>query len=172
MNKPMKYLAIMILFTGNLPVNAGEIAASPNGIPFPANYINWQIISSSHRTDNKTLRVIFGNDIAIKAARSGNINPWPKGAMLGKVVWKEGKDEHWTAAIVPKKFVHVEFMLKDKVKYKSTGGWGYARWVGPDLKVHGKNDSFANECVACHTPVKNQDYVFTKPAPLFNGKLK
>ena len=23
-------------------------------------------------------------------------------------------------------------------------------------------------CVACHTPVKNNDYVFTKPAPMYN----
>jgi len=170
MNKFMKYLTIMFLLGGNTHVGAEEIAAAPNGIPFPSDYINWQVISSSHRIDNKTLRVIFGNAIAVKAARSGNINPWPKGAMLGKVVWKEAKDKHWPTAIVPKKFVHAEFMLKDEVKYKSTGGWGYARWVGRDLKAYGKNESFANECVACHTLVKNQDYVFTKPAPLFNGR--
>ena len=89
--------------------------------------------------------------------------------MLGKVVWKQGKDKHWSTAIVPKKFVHAEFMLKDAVKYETTGGWGYARWVGRELKPYGKDADFAKECVACHTPVKGQDFVFTRPAPLYNG---
>lgn len=170
MNKHMKYLTILFLLSGITQLDAVEIKASPNGIPFPADYITWQTIGSSHRIDNNTLRVILGNDIAVKAARSGNINPWPDGAMLGKVVWKQHKDKHWPTAIVPNKFVHAEFMLKDAVKYKSTGGWGYARWKGRDLKIYGKDASFANECVACHTPVKNQDFVFTRPAPLYNGK--
>ncbi|WP_455218322.1 cytochrome P460 family protein [Kaarinaea lacus] len=172
MNKPLKYLATLFLFTAAGRLIAAEPADAPNGIAFPADYTNWQVIGSSHRIDNKTLRVILGNEIAVKAARSGNINPWPKGAMLGKVVWKEGTDAHWPTAIVPKEFVHAEFMLKDADKYSSTGGWGYARWVGKDLKVYGKDAGFANECVACHTPVKEQDYVFTRPAPLYNGMNK
>lgn len=161
-------LAVSVLMAS--PLLAAPVADAPNGIPFPKDYINWQVISVSDRTDNKTLRVILGNDIAIKAARSGKINPWPKGAMLGKVVWKQGADEHWPTAIVPKHFVHAEFMLKDAVKYKSTGGWGYARWKGQELAVYGKDAGFAQECVACHTPVKGQDWVFTRPAPLFNGQ--
>jgi len=170
MNKQLKNIALMLIAGISAEANATDVGVSPNGIAFPTDYINWQVISTSHRVDNKTLRVILGNDIAIKAARSGNINPWPKGSMLGKVVWKEGTDKHWPTAVVPKKFVHAEFMLKDAEKYKSTGGWGYARWKGKELKVYGKDASFANECVACHTPVKGQDWVFTRPAPLFNGQ--
>ena len=170
MNKIVKYLTLTVLYSGFSQVSFAEVAPAPNGIPFPADYVNWQVVSTSHRIDNKTMRVILGNDIAIKAARSGKINPWPKGAMLGKVVWKQGTNAYWSTAIEPKKFVHVEFMLKDAVKYKSTGGWGYARWKGRDLVTHGKDTSFASECVTCHTPVKDQDYVFTKPAPLFNGQ--
>lgn len=170
MNKHLKNMIIILVSGVSAKVGAADIEVSPNGIPFPADYINWSVISTSHRVDNKTLRVIMGNDIAVKAARSGQINPWPKGAMLGKVVWKEGTDKHWPTAVVPKKFVHAEFMLKDADKYKSTGGWGYARWKGKDLKAYGKDASFASECVACHTPVKGQDWVFTRPAPLFNGQ--
>jgi len=50
------------------------------------------------------------------------------------------------------------------IKYSSTGGWGYARWLGMEQKPYGKDDSFENECVGCHTPVKHNDYVFTHPA--------
>jgi len=118
----------------------------------------------SHRVDNKTMRVILGNDVAIKAARAGETNPWPKGTILGKMVWSETKEKHWPTAIAPDKFVHAEFMLKDPVKYQSTGGWGYARWLGMDQKPYGRDANFEQECVACHTPVKSNDWVYTTPA--------
>ena len=57
-------------------------------------------------------------------------------------------------------------MIKDQQKYADTGGWGYARWRGMELEPYGKDASFVQECVACHTPVKNNDYVFTKLSTL------
>jgi hypothetical protein len=145
-------------------VSAADVAPSPNGIAFPADYKKWKVISVSHRTDNNTLRAIVGNDAAVAAARKGEISPWPNGAVLGKVVWKAQTDKHWDKATVPGDFVHVEFMVKDSVKYAATGGWGYARWKGAGLQPHGKDAGFAQECVACHTPVKSQDWVYTRPA--------
>lgn len=140
--------------------------AAPNGIKFPVGYQDWRVISMSHRTDNKTVRVIYGNDKAIAAARAGKTNPWPDGAVLGKVVWKQKAESAWPTAIAPGKFVHAEFMFKDASKYASTGGWGWARWKGLEQKPHGKDAGFAQACVACHTPVKGNDWVFTEPAVL------
>ena len=85
---------------------------------------------------------------------------------MGKLVWKQKKDEHWANAIVPDKFVHAEFMFKDSEKYTATGGWGYERWLDLDQKPYGKDKQFVQECFACHTPVKNRDYVFTTPVSL------
>jgi len=141
-----------------------KVAPSPNGITLPEGYKNWRVIAPSHRTDNKTIRVIVGNDAAIAAARAGKTNPWPDGAILGKLVWKEKADEAWPTAIVPGAFVHAEFMIKDSKKYAETGGWGYARWLGLDQKPYGKDANLAQECVACHTPRKPNDWVFTTPA--------
>ncbi len=62
---------------------------APNGIPYPTGWQNWKVIAVSHREDNHTLRVILGNDKAVEAARKGQTNPWPDGAALGKVVWKD-----------------------------------------------------------------------------------
>ncbi|WP_125931840.1 cytochrome P460 family protein [Thiosocius teredinicola] len=143
------------------------LAAEPaaNGLLMPEDYKDWRVISSSHRTDHKSLRVILGNDIAVKAAREGNTNPWPDGAILGKVVWKEKVDPHWAAAIVPGDFSHAEFMYKDSKKWAANDGWGYARWVGTELKPYGNDATAAQaECIACHTPVKDRDWVFTTPA--------
>ena len=91
-----------------------------------ANTPDWKVISVSDRTDNKTLRVILGNDVAVAAARNGKTNPWPEGAILGKVVWKQAAMEAWPTALEPKEFVHVEIMVKDEKKWSETGGWGYA----------------------------------------------
>jgi len=165
----MKKAAITLF----LPLLLGSVSAlaagtkvppAPNGIPFPADYLNWKTIAVSHRTDNKTLRNILGNPVAIKAARAGKTNPWPDGTILGKVVWKDKTDENWPAATVPAHFVHAEFMVKDSKKFASTGGWGYARWKGANLMPYGADAQFSQECVACHTPVKSRDYVFTTPA--------
>jgi Cytochrome P460 len=142
------------------------VAAAPNGITLPEGYKDWRIIGVSHRTDNNTMRAIIGNDKAVVAARKGETNPWPEGAILGKLVWKAEIDANWAGATVPGKFVHAEFMIKESKKYTATGGWGYARWLGEEQKPYGKDADFAQECVACHTPVKSNDYVFTHPAKL------
>jgi len=142
------------------------VAASPNGITLPADYRNWRLIASSQRNDNNTLRVILGNDTAVEAAHAGNTNPWPDGAILCKLVWKDDIHEHWKTAVIPGKFVHAEFMVKDSGKYRETGGWGFARWTGMDQKPYGADAGFAQECFGCHTPMKDNDYVFTHPAEL------
>lgn len=142
---------------------ATNVPAAPNGIEFPTDYKDWAVIGVSHRTDNNTLRVIVGNDQAIAAARAGNINPWPDGAVLGKVVLKDAAHEAWPAATVPGKFVHAEFMVKDSAEYTSTGGWGYARWLGTDQTPYGNDADFVQECHGCHLPMQGNDFVFTHP---------
>ncbi len=162
-----KISAVLVLFSlFQLASFAEKIKPAVNGIEFPHGYQNWRVISVSHRVDNKTLRVIYGNDAAIKAARAGKTNPWPDGVIIGKVVWKQTKAKHWQAAIVPNKFVHAEFMFKNSKKYAATVGWGWARWKGLDQKPFGKDASFSKKCIACHTPVKKNDWVFTTPASL------
>lgn len=153
---------LIILFSG---ISHSEtVLPAPNGIKYPVGLKNWRVISTSYRTENDTQRVILGNSIAIKASRSGHTNPWPQGTILAKLVWKNSQHPIWKAAIVPGEFVHAEIMVKDSNKYKSTKGWGYARWKGKDQQPHGQDDSFAQECLSCHTNAKASDYVFTIPA--------
>jgi len=150
-------------------VSADTLNVKPNleGIELPANYKNWRVISASHRLDNKSMRIILGNDIAIKAARSQQTNPWPEGAILAKLVWKQKVEDNWPTAIAPDKFIHAEFMIKDSKKYKNNGtGWGWARWLGKDQKPYGDDKDLNQSCIACHTPVKGRDWVFSTPVVL------
>ena len=164
----MKNFRLALLLAGALgAANAGaQTPPAPNGIAFPPGYKDWKVIAVSQRADNNSMRVIVGNGVAVAAARAGRTNPWPEGAVIGKVVWKLAKDPLWAPATVPGEIVHVEFMARDAQKYASTGNWGYSRWKGMDLQPHGKDAGFAQECFGCHAAAKGQDYVFTRPAAL------
>lgn len=162
MNKIFKYLLLMLAGATINSYAADKSIASSHGIPYPDGWQDWATIAVSHRTDNNTNRVILGNDVAVTAARAGNTNPWPDGAILGKVVWKDAQLENWKAAIVPGAFVHAEFMFRNAKKYSDTHGWGWARWVGLEQQPFEKG---MQVCIACHTPVKDRNWVFTDPAP-------
>lgn len=134
------------------------------GLELPENYKDWRVISASHRIDNKSMRIVLGNDIAIEASRSNQTNPWPDGAILGKLVWKQASEKHWPTAIAPDEFIHAEFMYKDSKKFQSNGtGWGWARWLGKEQKPYGNEKDLNQSCIACHTPVKGNDWVYTTP---------
>lgn len=147
------------------PIQATDAAAHAqpelNGLAFFPDYKNWRAISSTDRGDNGTMREILGNDIAVRAIANKQIQPWPDGAAFAKVAWQAVPDAQ--GVLHPGKFVQVEFMVKGKTKYASTAGWGFGRWLGPELKPYGKDARFANECVGCHTPVRDNDFVYTMP---------
>jgi hypothetical protein len=137
------------------------VADEPNGIAFLPEYKNWKAISSTERFDNHTMREILGNDVAIKAIADNRINPWPDGTAFAKVAWFQQPDEKGLVRAGP--FFQVEFMIRDSQKYAETKGWGWARWRGADLKPYGKDASFTKECVGCHNPLADTNYVFTEP---------
>ena len=163
MNKMFKYLLVLFAGVTMNSVAADKTITPSHGVPYPDGWQNWASIAVSHRTDNNTIRVILGNDVAVKAARAGDTNPWPDGAILGKVVWKDTQLENWKTATVPGAFVHAEFMFRNAKKYSETHGWGWARWVGLEQQPFEKG---MQVCIACHTPVKNRNWVFTDPALL------
>lgn len=141
--------------------SALEVAPAPNGFAFLPDYKNWKAISSTDRFDNHTMRQILGNDVAIKAIAENHINPWPDGAAFAKIAWFQQAGEK--GLVTPGAFFQVEFMLRDSKKYAATLGWGWARWRGIDLKPYGKDADFTKECVGCHKPLQNTNYVFTMP---------
>lgn len=146
-----------------LPASTQPVQVQPtlDGFPFDPDYKNWKAISSTDRFDNHTMRVILGNDVAIKAISEGHINPWPDGTMFAKVAWLQQPDDK--GSVHTGAFVQVELMKRDSRQYASTAGWGWGRWRGTDLKPYGKDAAFSNECISCHTPVRNNDYVYTMP---------
>jgi hypothetical protein len=153
--------ALVFTFSATLTQAAEPHPASSSGVAYPTGWQNWRPIAVSQRPDNNTIRIIVGNDTAVAATRSGATNPWPDGAILGKVVWKATQLDQWKEAIVPGDLVHAEFMVKDSKKYAETYGWGWGRWLGMEQIPF---DQGAKSCMECHTPVKDRDWVYTHPA--------
>ena len=143
------------------PVALESVGPEPNGFAFDPTFESWKPISTTDRGDNRTFRFILGNDIAVKAAQTGNISPWPDGARFAKIAWQQelGPD----GLVHPGNFVQVELMLKDARLYKDTEGWGWGRWRGLDLKPYGDDARFVNECTSCHQPMRGNDYVYSLP---------
>ena len=144
------------------PAGAAGGEASPLfGVGIPDGYRNWQVVAPSHRTDQDEVRVILGNDIAMKAYREKTL-PFPDGAILAKLSWKRVESPEFKNAFVPGDPKRIEFMVKDAKRYEKTGGWGFGRFVDgkpADEKTHGI-------CFPCHLAnVKGHDFVFTRYAP-------
>jgi hypothetical protein len=147
--------------TYGAPVSLAAVQPEPDAFPFDPAFESWKPISFTDRGDNNTFRFVLANDIAVKAAQSGNIAPWPDGTRFAKIAWQQqlGAD----GLVHPGKFVQVELMLKDARRYKDTDGWGWGRWRGLDLKPYGRDAHFVNECTGCHMPVRGNDSVYTLP---------
>ena len=184
MRKTMKYsLVIGSLFA--LTVGASFVASSaetaqdkyslkvPNGLEFSAfkGYEHWEAVSMSQ--DGPLMAVILANPSMMEAFRSGapaNGKPFPDGAKMAKVHYTPKKMDVFPAATVPGEQHDVDFMLKDSKRFADSGGWGYAVFeyeaATKTFRVGNTQDSppQSNDAkcgYACHTLVKNRDYVFT-----------
>ncbi len=150
-----------ILFSALPVATAADTIAAPSGVTIPKGYRNWQVIAPSQRDDTDEIRVILGNNIAMKAFRTNTL-PFPDGTILAKLAWKRVKSAEFPKTFVPGVAPRIEFMVKDSKKYSSTGGWGFGRFIEgkpADAQVHAT-------CFPCHQAnVKDHDFVFTRYAP-------
>jgi hypothetical protein len=142
-------------------------AAPIFGVKIPSGYRDWKLISVAHEEgDLNDLRAILGNEIAIKACREGTL-PFPDGTIIARLAWNyEPSEENNKVFGRQQSFVAgapkngVQFMVKDSIKYASTGGWGFAQFN------NGKpaNETAHKTCFACHEPARARDFVFTRYA--------
>jgi hypothetical protein len=156
--------AFVALASGRFDENEDAIF----GGRLPAGYRDWGLISVAHEEGKlNDLRAILGNKIAMQAYREGNI-PFPDGAIIARLAWRYLPSEENNSVFgQPQSFIAgapvngVQFMVKDTIKYASTGGWGFAQFN--DGKP--AEQAALTNCFSCHTPVEARDFVFTRYAP-------
>ena len=148
----------------------------PGGLAFSEfkGYEGWQTVATS-QTD-KLVAVILANPEMIKAFQSGipdNGKAFPDGAKMAKIHWKPKKHALFPTATVPGELHDVDFMVKDGKRFADSGGWGYAVFkydaaatsFTPGTSADQPPQANDAKCgFACHTVVKNRDYVFTEYA--------
>jgi hypothetical protein len=146
----------------------------PDGLAFSEfrGYEKWQVVSLSH---GALLAVIVGNPVAIAAYEQGipgNGKPFPDGAKLAKIHWNpKTVPGEPGQPLVPGTLHDVDFMVKDSRRFGDSNGWGYGafEYDGASVSFRPANQSDqppqANDAkcgAACHTVVKNRDFVFTE----------
>jgi hypothetical protein len=146
----------------------------PNGLAFSEfrGYEDWAVVALSE--NGGKIAVILGNSALIdayKAGVPGNGKPFPDGAKMAKVHWNPKKNEQQPGGPIQPDTQHdVDFMVKDSKRFADSGGWGWAVFdydaasdtftpgTSADMPPQG-NDAKCG--FACHTIVKDHDYVFT-----------
>jgi hypothetical protein len=149
----------------------------PNGLAFAEfrGYTGWQPIAISHNGDK--LALILGNRLMIdayKAGIPGNGKPFPDGAKMAKIHWNAEKKQAYPGPpTVPGALHDTDFMMKDSKRFADSGGWGFAAFeydpatdtFRPGTTTDQPPQANDAKCgFACHTVVKDRDYVFTQYA--------
>ena len=147
----------------------------PGGLSFSEfkGYQHWQVISLSH--NGEKLAAILGNPAMIQAFEAGipaNGKPFPDGAKMAKIHWiATAKTSYPGVPQVAGALHDVDFMVKDQQRFADSGGWGYAAFQFEEAtdtfrpsnaSDHPAQANDAKCGFACHTVVKNRDYVFTE----------
>src|SRR4030042_1324144 len=90
------------------PGDAGGDLSSPLfSVTVPEGYRQWEVVAPSHRTDKDEIRVILGNDLAMKAYRAGTL-PFPDGSILAKPAWTRVKSAEVETAFGPREPQRIE----------------------------------------------------------------
>jgi hypothetical protein len=147
----------------------------PNGLAFSEfrGYEDWSVIAISE--NGGKFAVIVGNPAMIAAFKEGvpdNGKPFPDGAKMAKIHWIPKKQEAYPGQpMVPGTQHDVDFMVKDSKRFADSGGWGWGVFeydaASDTFRPGNESDTPPQEhdakCgLACHTIVRNRDYVFTE----------
>ena len=147
----------------------------PNGLGFEEfkGYEDWPVIAIS--LNSGKLAVITGNPAMMDAFRQGipgNGKAFPDGARMAKIHWNPKKQEAYPGQpTVPGAQHDVDFMVKDSKRFADSAGWGWAAFeynaasdtfTPANMQSQPPQGTDAKCGLACHTVVKNRDYVFTE----------
>jgi Cytochrome P460 len=135
-------------------------------------YEKWKLVTVTYRSDLHELRMVYANPLAYETLMKGGTD-YPDGAVFAKIPMAMADDPAFPNSGVAYAAERYQFMVRNKKKYPESYGWGYAMF-DPWGKVHHldeakpmSNSEATAFCVACHTNVKDRNYIFSR-LPEFN----
>jgi hypothetical protein len=155
-----KITGLLLLTILSILVTSFRAALLPDDdIQYPTGYRNWMhiksgIVGPEHQNVlYRGFNHVYANDKAVKGYQSGF---FPHGSMIVfDVVEAIPKDNY----IAEGKRRHMDVMVRDTIRFVSTGGWGYAQFESDDSPRMLTTDQKTN-CYTCH--LKQADHVFTE----------
>jgi Cytochrome P460 len=99
---------------------------------FPHNPLGWKVITSWINDRNGTMSTLYGNELAVRYARSNSAHNYPAGSILALVTWAQRDDPHWFGAKIPSTPQSVEFVTVPLVPGATAT---YQRYQGSPLTL-------------------------------------
>jgi Cytochrome P460 len=143
---------------------ATALAASDAGPSLPKNFQHWYLANSMLATKEPNQfglvagnHLIYINPVGFDRFRRGGSQPYPDGTVFVDDVRDfalvDGVYQQGARKAVP-------VMVKNSIKYASTGGWGFQAWAGGDPSKPIVTDA-GKQCFGCHMSRKANDYTFS-----------
>ncbi len=110
----------------------------------PLNPLQGKVITSWIDKKNSTMSTLFGNDLAIQAARQGTIDNYPSGSILSAITWRQQEDARWFGGKIPAEPVSVEIVTVGATQGKGAS-YSYQRYEGRPLKEVALADSSVSQ---------------------------
>ena len=158
-----KGFTILILIASAIAIGsfAFNKTAAEEEVPYPEGYRMWAHIKTGLiRPENPNFKFsdgyhhIYANAKAMQGYTSGN---FPEGSILIFDVL-DTKEQNGNIQEGSRK--HLDVMVKDSLKYTSTGGWGYEEFNGDSHTERMLTPTVKIQCHNCHA--KTSDNVFSE----------
>jgi hypothetical protein len=110
----------------------------------PSNPLRWKVITSEMSAADLTQATLFGNDVAVRYARTSTQHDYPNGAILALVTWMQQEDPRWFGAKIPSQARSVEFVYVGEPK-DGKPTYSYEKYEGTPLKKRGVPETILND---------------------------
>ncbi|MCI0751225.1 MAG: cytochrome P460 family protein [Flammeovirgaceae bacterium] len=131
-------------------------------VPYPEGYRHWAHVKTAivgHENPFMRFRGmhhIYANDLAMKGYVSGK---FPDGSVIVFDLLEIKTEPNTDIVEGERKFIDV--MVKDSLRYDSTGGWGFEEFNKNSLTERNILNLSKQKCFNCHAKTKPTDFVFS-----------
>jgi hypothetical protein len=134
--KPVCLLVVFLLMLGcsNKQTDrdlVNQQASLRHYVPFEP--LQWRVVSSAINKQDSTMSTLYGNDLAVRHARTSSQGRYPLGSVLSLVTWLQQDDKEWFGAKIPGPIKSIEFVRVDSTP-DNRPLYSYQSYEGTPLK--------------------------------------
>jgi hypothetical protein len=158
MKKIITVILLIIIFISGASFIIRPPADEP--VPYPEGFRKWTHVKTGLIGPNSPafkstggFHHIYANAKAMEGYASGY---FPQGSIF---VFDVIEGTETDGSTIEGKRRHIDVMIKDSLRYTSTGGWGYEEFKGSSKTERVLTETVRTACFNCHT--RQPDYIFS-----------